>query len=94
MLLEHLGGSGAGMEYLVCGVSGRMVMLLWSLLFTFCVSERMVVLLWSMFGVGDGNAGAGAEHVVCVLHIWEDGGAAMEYVVCFCGKGEGKEEKE
>ena len=45
-----------------------------------------------MFRGGDGNAGAGAEHVVCVLRIWEDGGAAMEYVVCFWEKEEKEEE--
>ena len=47
-----------------------------------------------MFRCGDGNAGAGTEHVLCVLRIWEDGGALMEYVVCFCRKVEGRGEGE
>ena len=55
----------------------------------------MAVLIWSMFGGGDGNAGGGTQYVVCVLRIWQDEGAAMEYVVCFCekedGRGEGEE---
>ena len=57
----------------------------------------MALLIWSMFGGGDGNAGGGKQYVVCVLRMWQDEGAAMEYVVFFCekedGRGEGAEEK-
>ena len=44
------------------------------------------MLLWRLFGGGDGNVSACKENVVCVLRIWEDEGAVMESLVCFCGK--------
>ena len=62
---------GAGMDYLVCGVPGRMVKLVWSQLLLFayltgwrcCYVEYMAVAMKTL---------AGTEDVVCVLRILDD----------------------